>query len=373
MGDAARHLGSLLGVDGPEGDATGPPDDELVDRLLGAARDLLAEPGRPDAGALGLAALALTEARQAHARNGIVRRIDAIRGVQTALSTLHESADVGPLYDATTKALCEHCGFDRAILFGVDGDELVTRSVHFVGHDDWAREILKLGRGPGRPQLADMLRETDMVRRRRATVVTDAQQDPHTPRVLVEATRTRGYVAAPILPRGRVIGFLHADHHFRARPVDDVDRDTLMAFAEGCGYALERTLLRSALLQRRSELEELARASLAIVEGLGEREIALTDAETRALDASHRVVDVLVPEAPAGSAPSSLTAREQEVLELLVVGETNSGIARRLFISESTAKAHVGHILRKLGAANRADAVARYLRPRGGQVGSQPA
>jgi DNA-binding NarL/FixJ family response regulator len=30
-------------------------------------------------------------------------------------------------------------------------------------------------------------------------------------------------------------------------------------------------------------------------------------------------------------------------------------------VSESTAKAHVKHILRKLGAANRAEAVARYL------------
>jgi len=47
---------------------------------------------------------------------------------------------------------------------------------------------------------------------------------------------------------------------------------------------------------------------------------------------------------------------------LLVDGETNAGIARRLFIAESTAKAHVKHILRKIGASNRAEAVSRYLR-----------
>lgn len=43
-------------------------------------------------------------------------------------------------------------------------------------------------------------------------------------------------------------------------------------------------------------------------------------------------------------------------------GHTNARIARRLVISEGTVKSHVKHILRKLGAANRAEAVARWLR-----------
>lgn len=365
LGPATQHLRLLLGH-APEALRTGDarPGDVHVARLLEEARTTVRRDVPGHAGSIALAAIELVEAREAHARESVQRRINAVRGVQTALATLHESADIGRLYDAATKALCEHCAFDRVLLFGIEGEELVTRSVHFVGHDEWAAEILELGRGPGRPQLADMLRETDMVRRRRATVVSDAQNDPNTPRVLVEATRTQGYVAAPILPRGRVIGFLHADHHFRGRPVDEIDRDTLMAFAEGCGYAFERTFLRSALQDRRDELEQLARKSLAIVEGLSEGEVALTDAETRALDASHRVVDVLAPESPDDGALATLTGREQEVLRLLVEGETNPGIARRLFISDSTAKAHVGHILRKLGAANRADAVSRYLRPR---------
>ena len=58
----------------------------------------------------------------------------------------------------------------------------------------------------------------------------------------------------------------------------------------------------------------------------------------------------------------TLSAREREVIQLLVGGATNASIARRLFISESTAKAHVHHILKKLGAANRAEAVAKFLR-----------
>lgn len=52
-----------------------------------------------------------------------------------------------------------------------------------------------------------------------------------------------------------------------------------------------------------------------------------------------------------------LTSREREVLALLARGLSNKDIGARLFISETTAKFHVGNILRKLGVARRAEAV----------------
>ncbi|WP_084541112.1 MadR family response regulator transcription factor [Nocardioides alkalitolerans] len=52
-----------------------------------------------------------------------------------------------------------------------------------------------------------------------------------------------------------------------------------------------------------------------------------------------------------------LTEREREVLRLLARGHSNKGIGERLFISETTAKFHVGNILRKLGVSRRAEAV----------------
>ncbi len=54
-----------------------------------------------------------------------------------------------------------------------------------------------------------------------------------------------------------------------------------------------------------------------------------------------------------------LTRRELEVLELRAVGQPNQAIARELVVSLDAVQKHVGHLLGKLGAANRTEAVAR--------------
>lgn len=54
-----------------------------------------------------------------------------------------------------------------------------------------------------------------------------------------------------------------------------------------------------------------------------------------------------------------LSERELEVLGLLASGKTNSEVARDLFVSVGTVKSHTGNIYRKLGAKNRAEALAR--------------
>lgn len=56
-------------------------------------------------------------------------------------------------------------------------------------------------------------------------------------------------------------------------------------------------------------------------------------------------------------ASKQLTERELEVLSLLARGLSNREIGRRLYISETTAKFHVGNIMRKLEVSRRAEAV----------------
>ncbi|MDX3308819.1 ATP-binding protein [Streptomyces sp. NPDC054884] len=68
--------------------------------------------------------------------------------------------------------------------------------------------------------------------------------------------------------------------------------------------------------------------------------------------------------ADARDRPTSLTAREQEVLRLLALGRSNRQIGEELFISGKTASVHVSNILAKLGAASRTEAVAIAYRER---------
>ena len=58
----------------------------------------------------------------------------------------------------------------------------------------------------------------------------------------------------------------------------------------------------------------------------------------------------------------ALTAREIEVLKHLAEGNRNKDIADRLFISEETVKVHIKHIMEKLGANDRTQAVAIAVR-----------
>ena len=58
----------------------------------------------------------------------------------------------------------------------------------------------------------------------------------------------------------------------------------------------------------------------------------------------------------------SLTEREIEVLRHIAGGNRNKDIAERLFISEETVKVHVKHIMEKLGASDRTQAMTIAVR-----------
>ncbi|MHB8233894.1 MAG: LuxR C-terminal-related transcriptional regulator [Solirubrobacteraceae bacterium] len=64
--------------------------------------------------------------------------------------------------------------------------------------------------------------------------------------------------------------------------------------------------------------------------------------------------------------PPALSAREKQILGLVVMGYMNSEIAQRLFVAESTVKSHLSSVFGKLGVRSRNEAVNLILDPQRG-------
>jgi two-component system, NarL family, nitrate/nitrite response regulator NarL len=97
-------------------------------------------------------------------------------------------------------------------------------------------------------------------------------------------------------------------------------------------------------------------------DGEAERIVAAARAVAAGLMVLDPEVDGLVSGPSEGPPAEALTPREREVLQLLATGLTNHAIARRLGITEHTAKFHVNSILGKLGASTRTEAIVQAAR-----------
>lgn len=139
-----------------------------------------------------------------------------------------------------------------------------------------------------------------------------------------------GYTVAPELKQ--IPGL-----HVLMLTISDKDEDLMAALSAGAdGYLLKN-----------AEPEELCRAIRQVAAG---HSVLAPEVTAQVIQAARTVQRG--PAVP-------LTPREEEVLTELAVGATTALIAARLVISESTVKTHVRHLLEKLEASNRTEAVAR--------------
>lgn len=292
------------------------------------------------------------------------RRRSALNTVRIALARFHDVDSVSELIDMVPEAICT-LGFDRSFISRIHDSMWVPESVHVMGDPDWTDEIYRAG-AEHPTRIGPHLHESEMVRRRVGILVTDVQQQVNkVHKEIAESSLSRSYVAAPIMPGSSVIGFLHADRYFHKGEVDDFDMDMLSLFAEGVSYALHRAVMAERLRTMRTQISKLTDGISSTMDSFTNREIELqrqaageeTAAQQRppTTDPSYFAYQ-LAPDSP-------LTRRELDVLRLMATGDTNARIASRLIVSEGTVKTHVKNILRKLGAANRAEAVARWLNP----------
>lgn len=271
------------------------------------------------------------EAMQAQLR--LADRTRTLTEVRTALARIGDSRSVDALLSRAPEAACG-LGFDRTLVSTVDRTwRLHTMCV--VRDPRWAEEIVAVGR-ENPPVLDRSLVENDTVVDARPVLVSEVQDNPRVNRPLARITKSSSYGIAPLLVDGEVVGLVHGDCYHQHRVLTDLDRMVLAAFADGLSQHLARVTVLQGLSAIRSQIEELGgwRGAAPAIGG--------SVAASREDD-------------------SVLTRREVQIVRLLAAGDSNGRIARRLTISEGTVKTHITHILRKLGAANRAEAVSIWL------------
>ena len=132
--------------------------------------------------------------------------------------------------------------------------------------------------------------------------------------------------------------------------VSQHEEDLIQAIRSGAdGYLLKNV-----------EPEELRKAILCVYQGEGALSPEVTVPVLRAIAYQSEIANRQI-----------LSDRELEVLECLADGQTTGQIAAKLYISDNTVKTHVRHILEKLEASNRTEAVSKaialgLIRRRGG-------
>jgi DNA-binding CsgD family transcriptional regulator/GAF domain-containing protein len=246
-------------------------------------------------------------------------------------------------------------GFNRVLFSWVEQARWVPESVFTASGPEEARAVLEAGQPPYL-HTRDLL-EAEMIRRRRPMLVHDALGNPHVHLDIQAVMHSHSYVAAPLISRSNVVGFVHADQNVDTDTVDEFDRDLVTTFTEGLGLAFERVSVLEELASVRSRLGRQAAALRDLMSELDGAEVGTQPPRHPADD-----------EAPLPAARTSvawggdLTRREEQVLQLVAGGLSNAQIAARLYVTEGTAKTHVKNVLRKLGAENRVQAGAMYHR-----------
>jgi DNA-binding CsgD family transcriptional regulator len=259
-----------------------------------------------------------------------------LRSVQRALIRLGAEQSLGRLVNLAPRFACQALELDRAMLLHISGNAIISGTAWWGGDQIAASDFARFLRA-AHPQLTSCPPEFESVQRQLPILVTNAQKRDDVYRPLVHAARSEAYIVAPMVRGDRVIGLLHADRYpVVDRHLDALDRDLLWTFATGLADLIDRSAARGLNGSAwRPDAEPADEGPLAAAVG------------------------------PSAASPSSgpltlLTSREHEVLALLAEGAANATIASRLVISEATVKSHVRHILRKLRAANRTEAVIRY-------------
>ncbi|MFF0279407.1 LuxR C-terminal-related transcriptional regulator [Rhodococcus aetherivorans] len=253
-------------------------------------------------------------------------------GIDRAVHALDDAASSAELMRRACERVAELCSARKVLLSRLEGDRIVP--VISFSTDPGTTPSLPLGFDlvAGSPEAHALATSTVTV-------------DEVVPESMREILGNSGFATVPVLVDGNATALLHVD-----TALDGPRRHALSVFAEMLGGCFERVGLESRRERQDLLLRESARrwSSDTDFDALPPR--GATDSApspTEHDDADQRLLD-------------PLTDREADVVRLILTGASNAAIAAELVITVDTVKSHVKRILRKLGATNRAELIAKY-------------
>ncbi len=150
---------------------------------------------------------------------------------------LHEARSMGELLHVLVVKAFEGLGFDRGLIYLVDGDYLrVVAAIDLIRMEHGGIIRRRIGYDLTRERAV----EIEALRTARLIHVRDAPNDPRVSAKFRHATsNTPEYCAVPILGREQPIGVLTIDKFYSRRPITETDKFFLEIFARQIGVAIE--------------------------------------------------------------------------------------------------------------------------------------
>jgi DNA-binding NarL/FixJ family response regulator len=264
---------------------------------------------------------------------------------------LHGAPSLADLFTRASNLARVECGFSRALVVSMEGRRLTADLLRAL--DDPASDALR------RKLLAEPLTlppgsvESEFVRLAeggRGETVEGSS-------VLQQRYGLEHLALGAVMPQDEVLALLIVDR--ARRPVTFADRAVVQGFAQLLTCSVERLVMRQRIAEFATELRYMTTSASALLSEGIESPITLPidlgagPVFTRAGDLGPQSSEDL---------RDVFTRRELSIAREIVAGKSNREIAQSLQISSETVKKYVSRVMRKLGAANRAEAAVRCVR-----------
>lgn len=258
------------------------------------------------------------------------------RSVIDSIRRLKAAPSMQALERQVCTELCHTIGFSSAVLSSIAPDKFIPVTSHGT-------------RGTGNPLPRNAcIAEQDCVRFRRI-VHADGGEVPAT-EGLCEILGAPDYLVAPIVVEAKVVALVHMS---RARgAIAEGDVDTLGLLLSVYSFVYERLL-------NSQRVDQLRVSIIGAAARLAEEADRIAGTAV-SLDAGGDD-DAFEAVAAVDAFTATLSNRERDVFARMVLGDSNAEIADELVVSVETVKTHVKRILRKIGAANRLEAITLYM------------